>query len=1014
MKHIYYLPDTFSAYYIAEIFRNSEKSILIITPDEKHGLFLRNNIHTFLAKAQIHLLKTPEFFDDAITSESVANRVIFFENLLKTEKRIFISSIASLQYPPPIYQSLLNKSISINKGESIDYDELKGLLNKLGYKRVGIVDTPGTVSIRGDILDIFPFDKATAYRIFLDDETVSNITKLNLTNLSDNVDIDYFKFSVFQQNDAQGGNISDYFTHFTGICFFDNIEQLQYFGGQRVIKLLAKSGGGIARHTAEFKAAEKINVHAIPFFNDSLKSFTSFLAFHSEIRDVIIFSRDIHYKKRLLSIIHQRFSLTGNRIEIKIGNLTNGFIYEDRALVVLSEDTIYNRIYKPEIIHPKTTEKLFNISSLKSGDYVVHINYGIGKFLGLTRMEITGRMMELIKIEYADKSFLYLPHYQLDFITKYSFIGSVIPKLSTLGTPTWQRLRARAHKAIKDFTAKLLIMESNRKLSAPLILNSDELLQEQFDAAFEYSETPDQLKAIHKIKKSLDEGELLDWIICGDSGVGKTEVAFRAISRVVFSGYQSIFVAPSVLLASQHYENLIHRFAEFPVRIALLTRLQTAGEFNGVLKDIAAGKIDIIVGTHKVFSSKITFRDPGLLVIDEEHRFGVLQKEHFKQLFKNINIIYLTATPIPRTLYQALSGLRRMSIIENIPTGRKPISILVSDFDESIVRKAIERELHRGGQVFYVHNRIRFLPAIVKLLKSFFPTVSIAFIHSRLSREKIIDTMHKFSDREIDILVSTNIIELGIDLPNANTIIIHGIERLGFAQIYQLRGRVGRGFRQAYAILLFNRPAKIPVHIREKYLDFARFSQSGGGLRIALKDMEIRGAGNLLGTEQKGHINNIGFELYNELLNAAIAQLKGEPAIKLDEVDINTGLSSYIPDDYVSDLKEKMMLYLKIARCKKTDELDAVYTEFERIYAHLSEPIQNLFLITRLKILARKYGFSKIVYKSDVLLIESTNPAALKHINLKNAKVKLKSTRILVEIYNTVKSPFSIYKVLKD
>ncbi|MBI5418241.1 transcription-repair coupling factor [Candidatus Poribacteria bacterium] len=593
-------------------------------------------------------------------------------------------------------------------------------------------------------------------------------------------------------------------------------------------------------------------------------------------------------------------------------------------------------------------------------DYVVHIYHGIGKYLGIERLCIEGKEEDFVKIMYAGSAKIYVPINQLNLVQKYVGGMDNPPELNNLGTTSWIRSKERVRKEVEKVAKELLDIYAARHVLPGYACKPDTTWQKEFENSFIYEETPDQLQAIEDVKADMEKPKPMDRLICGDVGYGKTEVAIRAGFKAVMDGQQVAVLVPTTILAEQHYHTFSDRMADYPIKIDMLSRFRQPKEQKKIIENLKQGNVDIIIGTHRLLQKDIEFKKLGLLIIDEEHRFGVKHKEEIKKIRKLIDAISITATPIPRTLQMSLLEFRDMSSITTPPPSRIPIKTFVLEFNKDIIKEAISRELERGGQIFYVHNVVKTIEGAAIFVKELFPDISVVIAHGQMNEKELEKNMLDFMAKKYDVLVCTTIIESGLDIPNVNTIIIEQADRFGLAQLYQLKGRVGRCDRLAYAYLLYDNEDKITHTARKRLEAIAEITELGAGLKIAIRDMEIRGAGNMLGTAQHGHINTVGYDLYCELLKESVDKLKGKQVEEKISAEINLNVSSFLPDDYVPDTTQKIAIYKKLAELHALDELDDMGKEMEDRYGSIPIPVINLLNIIAIRILAENVKAIKI------------------------------------------------------
>ena len=644
--------------------------------------------------------------------------------------------------------------------------------------------------------------------------------------------------------------------------------------------------------------------------------------------------------------------LNPGQIVILPMHLSNGFELTSVKLAVITETEIYGQRKKPSGQRQRVQDKMELFAELKTGDYVVHINHGIGRYDGVVQLTIGDVKRDYLLVKYAGEDKLYIPTDQVGMIQKYLGSEGGSPKLSRLGGAEWSRVKSKVKEAVKEMAQELLALYAARAAVQGHSFGKDTVWQHEFEAAFPYEETPDQLKAIEEVKADMERSRPMDRLLCGDVGYGKTEVALRAAFKAVMDGKQVAVLVPTTILAQQHYNTFKERFAKYPVNIAMLSRFRTAKQQRQVVQELSLGKVDIVIGTHRLVQDDIKFKDLGLVVVDEEQRFGVSHKEKLKQLRRNVDVLTLTATPIPRTLHMSIVGVRDTSLLETPPEDRIPVQTYVLEEEPVMIREAIRRELGRGGQVYYVHNRVADLDRVASWLKALVPDAAIAVGHGQMKEDRLENVMLDFMNQKYDILLCTTIIETGLDIQNVNTLIVKDADHMGLAQLYQLRGRVGRTNRLAYAYCTFRRD-RVMSELAEKRLSAVReFTEFGSGYKIAMRDLEIRGAGNILGPEQHGHIAAVGFDLYCRLLEEAVLEAKGGETAKSVETLVELPVTAYIPDEYVIDINQKVELYKRMANIRDIKMLSELEDELSDRFGDLPEPVLNLMAVTRIKAMA--------------------------------------------------------------
>lgn len=651
------------------------------------------------------------------------------------------------------------------------------------------------------------------------------------------------------------------------------------------------------------------------------------------------------------------------------GELSAGFTVPGLKLRVIQEQEIFGRKKRtPKSLAAAQSSAIENFVELSPGDFVVHVNYGIGKFLSIERMKVLGNERDYIKIAYADAETVFVPIEQANLVQRYIGNEGEAPRLDTLGSKSWENRKKKVRKSVEELAERLIRIYARRKAAKGYAFPRDNEWQTAFEASFPYDETIDQLRCIDEIKKDMESPRPMDRLVCGDVGYGKTEIALRACFKAIAAGKQVAFLAPTTILAEQHYENFKERIEQFPVTTAMLSRLVAPKVQKKVLKGLADGSIDMVVGTHRILQKDVVFKDLGLLVIDEEQRFGVKDKERLKELKAGIDCLTLTATPIPRTLHMSLLKIRDMSILQTPPAERQPIETYVEEYKPEVVARAIRNEIERGGQVFYLHNRIESLQEVEAFIRSIVPEVLTESAHGQMEPRELEDIMHRFIHGAFHVLVSTTIIENGIDIPNVNTIIIDRADMYGVSQLYQLRGRVGRSDRQAYAYLLYPDKRALSEIAMKRLQIISDFTELGSGFKIAMKDLEVRGAGNLLGREQSGDIYSVGFDMYLKLLDDAVNALSGfEPE---EEPYLELEYSGFIPDDYINQPMLKMEIYKKIASVSRQQELDALQEEMENRFGPMPDEVQSLLSLAEIRVLCRKLSVASLREKKGMVHVE--------------------------------------------
>ena len=942
--------------------------------------------------------------------------------------RIIVASSAALlpRLSPP--DRLRSASIELKSGSEIEPLLLADLLVDAGFDRQDPVDEHGEFTVRGGIVDIFPAGDAQPVRIeFVGDmveslrryepstqRSVEVIDQLTVVPIRERFDDDDDGVTLLEFLSALGLTIL--------VSEFEQVEdaalklhtqldqsfqdalartqavppRLQLFAdweaiGPRVtaaprLEELAVEDGGAIRHVSCQPALE---------FRGRVPDWIADVKQSRERGETVLFVAESGGRaERTVEILHE-YALLAVPVEraedahhaavlVAIGSLSRGFRLPDAALQVYSEADIFEEERRaPEKRKNLARTFLSDLRDLKVGDLVVHIDHGIGEFVGLKQLGVAGAaaaVQEFLELRYADEAKLFVPVERLDLVQKYT--GGTRPALDRLGGTSWEKAKTRVKKAMRDMAEELLKLYAQRKAVPGHAFAPDTHWQEEFEDGFPYEMTADQATAIADIKKDMESSTPMDRLLCGDVGYGKTEVAIRAAFKAVMDGKQVAFLAPTTVLAFQHARTLRERFAGFPVVIDMVSRYRTPQETKEVLAGLASGRVDVIVGTHRLLSKDVAFKDLGLLVVDEEQRFGVAHKERIKQMRKKVDVLTMTATPIPRTLNMSLVGIRDMSIIETPPKDRLSIQTNVVKFDAQVIQGAVKNELARNGQVFFVHNRVESIFSIGDLLRRLVPEARIVIAHGQMNEHELERAMLGFVEKQYDILLATTIVENGLDIPNANTIVINRADRYGLSQLYQLRGRVGRSDRPAYAYLLIPPQESLSPVARKRLAAIREFSDLGSGFRVAALDLEIRGAGNLLGGEQSGHIEAIGFEMYMKLLEETVRELKGEEIEDDSRATVNLRIDLKIEESYVPEINQRLMVYRKVAAARTEPELESTLAEIRDRYGPLPDSVLNLAEYGRVRIMADRLGIESIDREGRLVVLKFRQNAKIDPMRL--------------------------------
>ncbi|MBI5212044.1 MAG: transcription-repair coupling factor [Nitrospirae bacterium] len=864
--------------------------------------------------------------------------------------------------------SEIEGSISaLKKGMEIGREKLEAWLTLHGYRNVSVVMEKGEYSRREWLFDIYPVTEELPVRVEFFGEQIDLIRTFDIETQRSIKEIN--DIEIFPAEEEPTHNLIDgLLRHQDFEVFVVNPKEteIQYSNAPSLQKSILIShfpfaGEGIDSMELSVKGMgilpeERKGIDDIP---DALtradKQVISAMSSRSQAERLKEIMLDGGIASPVIDINDSK--TYDGKLCITTGRLSSG-VRLDEILILTDKEIFGERpAYRP-IKKSKVSRLLLSIDDLKPGDFIVHKDHGIGKFAGMQRQKTDDYEEDLVIIDYSNGR-LYVPFQNIEKLQKYSAAEGHIPVIDKLGSKIWQRTKQRAKKGIQEMAEKLLKLYAERKVARGYVFSDDTPMHREFDDFFPYEETPDQAMAINEIKKHMHSEMPMDMLICGDVGYGKTEVAVRAAFRAVYDGKQAAILVPTTLLAEQHFRTFKSRFSGFPVKIDYLSRFKNKADLDKCVHAVANGEVDIVIGTHILLNKKVRFHDLGLLIIDEEHRFGVAQKERLKELKKGVDILTLTATPIPRTLHMSLSGVREMCAIETPPEERLAVRSAVTSFNDKTIKEGIERELKRNGQVFFVHNRIKDIEKISGYIAKLVPSAKIAVAHGQMREASLEKVMLGFLNKETDVLICTAIIGSGLDITTANTIIVDRADTFGLSDLYQLRGRVGRGDTQAYAYFLIPGEDIITDEAKKRLQAIQEMSYLGAGFRLALKDLEIRGAGNLLGAEQSGHIYKVGFDMYMEMLEKAVAEIKGEEVREEIEPQIRLRLSAFIPEDYIPDITLRLSVYKRISSVKSIDALKDMGDEISDRFGGLPDEVDNLLHVVKIKILARLLYISK-------------------------------------------------------
>lgn len=1001
-----------------------------------------NCFYSDLLMQELYPVDLPRVQADSRNRELQAGRVAALRILQGEEQGIVFVTAEALLQKLPVPQQVLGSGVVVTLGQQLEQQELLERLIELGYERTEQVDAIGQFCLRGDILDIFPINSQHPARIEWFDDTIDAMRSFDLDNQRSIEALSAVKIVPLQIDSSEdfSASVLDYLSPSTRLVIdepsrlFELLQKLYTESADYADELWtpAELEGFCARSRAWVVAAlghshlqffKDINVpvRSVAPYNRNLELLTGDL--QGWLADgqvpVVMMSSDIKARGLADSLQSRNLNaafvkegalLQPGRITVISGELMAGFRFWNENWLLLTENDIFG-MQKKRRLHTKNSgAQLQYFSEIKAGDYVVHAVHGIGRYIGVENVLVDGVHRDYLLLAYAGDDKLYVPVEQVGMLHKYVGNEGQAPRLSKMGGADWKRVQSRARAAITELAEELLRLYAQRKIVPGYAFAEDTEWQRDFEERFPYEETPDQLKAIAEIKADMEKPEPMDRLLCGDVGYGKTEVAIRAAFKAVMDGKQVAVMVPTTVLAQQHFMTFKERMQPFGVKVEMVSRFCTPREQKRILNDLENGQVDVLIGTHRLLQPDVMFPDLGLLVIDEEQRFGVAQKEKIKRWKTGVDVLTLSATPIPRTLHLALVNGRDMSVIESPPEERLPVETYVAEYNPGMIKEALERELRRGGRIYYVHNRVLGLENIAADLRSLVPGINIRIAHGQMSEDMLEDAMIAFYEGSCDVLLSTSIIENGLDVPLANTIIIDGAENFGLSQLYQMRGRVGRSSRLAYAYFVYKRNRALS-EVAEKRLQAIRdFTELGAGFKIAMRDLEIRGAGNLLGAQQHGHIAGVGFAAYCDMLERTIRKLKDGVEDGVPEPDpvLEISVDGYIPDDYIADPRYKLELYRRFAGLEyagRGDLLDEIIDRF----GEPPEEVEVLWRVACLRALCRLLHIRGISVKQGEIRITfaenaAVDPAALMQLISEHQQyMQFKSGAQAQLIFRTVK-----------
>ena len=978
---------------------------LILAEDERRAREIYEDYRFYDRKVYSYPAKDLLFFQADIHGNLlIRQRMKVIKALLEEKELTVVTSIDGCMDFLESLEKIKEQLIHYESDSTVDIEQLKNQLVALGYERVGQVEMPGQFSVRGGIVDIYCLTEENPWRIELWGDEIDSIRSFDPESQRSLENLEELTIypAVEHIGDKDMVSFLDYFPEERTIIFLDEPNRLTEKGGAveeeyRQSRMHREEKG--SRNLPENwlcsfeqlqKELNKRNCISVCALEPKQAGWKVREKFYLEVKSISAYNnsfellvKDLHqYKKQgyriaLLSGSRTRAErlakdlqeeglaafygqdydreICPGEIMVVYGHAKKGFEYPLIKFAVMTESDIFGREQKKKKKKNYSGSRIQDFAELSIGDFVVHEKHGLGIYRGIEKVEVDRIVKDYIKIEYRGGSNLYIPATQLDCLQKYSGAdASKAPKLNKLGTQEWNKTKSKVRGAVKNIAKELVELYAVRQEKEGYVCGPDTVWQREFEEMFPYEETEDQLSAIEDAKRDMESTRIMDRLICGDVGYGKTEVALRAAFKEVQESRQVAYLAPTTILAQQIYNTFVQRMKEFPVRVELLCRFRTPAQQKKAIEDLKKGQVDVIIGTHRILSKDVQFKNLGLLIVDEEQRFGVTHKEKIKQLKKDVDVLTLTATPIPRTLHMSLIGIRDMSVLEEPPMDRMPIQTYVMEYDEETVREAINRELRRGGQVYYVYNRVTDIADVALRIAKLVPDARVDFAHGQMSERELENVMYSFVNGDIDVLVSTTIIETGLDISNVNTMIIHDSDRYGLSQLYQLRGRIGRSNRTAYAFLMYRKNVMLKETAEKRLAAIREYTDLGSGFKIAMRDLELRGAGNLLGAQQHGHMNAVGYDLYCKMLNEAVKEAKGIHTMEDFETSVDLNVDAYIPDSYISNEFQKLDIYKRIAGIETQQDYDDMLEELLDRFGEPGKAVLNLLAIAKLKAIAHQ------------------------------------------------------------
>ena len=1024
----------------AALQQHAPSCLFLVCPDEKHTDDLTDDIGLFTSAPVEHF---PAW------ESNVGERLIYDEiygDRLRILKRlhnavdpvVIVTSIQSLLQPVPPREAVVENTRFVNVGASLVLDEFAAWMVQHGFHATSAVELPGEFARRGGLLDVFAPDWDHPVRIELFDDEVESIRRFDVASQRSQESLSTIDITILPaEGDSamraarQREHITQYLPADAWIALIEpeQIDQHAKQFLQRQDDVANLHGlGDTMRHLRRFGRVElsslakpagvvfRLHMDSVERFQGDVAHVREQLGSIADDQKAVIVCQTAAEAQRLREILADTVAGRAGRLEFVLGKLTAGFHWVSESFFLLSGAELFGRTSLRRKARRALGKKIDSFLDLRSGDLVVHLAHGVGRYRGMDVLTRENQVEEHLIIEFHGGTKVYVPVTKIHLVQKYVGSSKARPKLAKIGGQSWIKSKKAAASAVTDMAADLLEMQAQRQARPGIAFHEDTEWQREFDASFPYEETPDQLTAMDAIKVDMQAGRPMDRLLCGDVGFGKTELAMRAAFKAVDNGYQVAVLVPTTILAEQHYKSFCERMAEFPFQIARLSRFCTLKEQREIIGELAKGNIDIVIGTHRLASRDVKFHNLGLIIIDEEQRFGVEVKERLKSMRATVDVLTMTATPIPRTLHMSMTGLRDISNLETPPEDRISVETRVTRWNDELIRHAVLRELGRDGQVFFVHNRVMDIDSVHRRLSEIVPEAAIEIGHGQMAESHLEEVMVGFVSYDFDVLLATTIVESGLDIPNANTIFIDQANRYGLADLHQLRGRVGRYKHRAYCYLLIDEHQVLTPQSTRRLRAIEEFSQMGAGFAIAMRDLEFRGAGNVLGTQQSGHIAAIGYELYCELLESAVRQLKRLPPQLKIEVNIDLPGEAFLPDDFISDQRIKIDIYRRLTRIGSEEDLQAILAEFQDRFGTPPPPARRLLALASLRIDAAIWQIDTIRVEEGYLVFDYQDSTRIKQLaKLCGGKLRVVDQRSAYwKLNESDQDPDAILKVAKS